>query len=52
MPIKPGSTRASAAVPKPTTGYRAYMGEVVLTAPTGHDYKLSTEARVIPDTQP
>jgi PhoPQ-activated pathogenicity-related protein len=52
MPIKRGSTRASAAVRKPASGYRAYMGEVVLTAPTGHEYKLSTEARVIPDTKP
>jgi PhoPQ-activated pathogenicity-related protein len=52
LAIKGGSARASADVRKPANGYRAYMGEVVLTAPTGHDYKLSTEARVIPDTRP
>jgi PhoPQ-activated pathogenicity-related protein len=52
LPIKGGSAKASAEIPRPANGYRAYMGEVVLTAPTGHDYKLSTEARVIPDTRP
>ncbi len=45
-----GSNRsASVSVSTPETGYRAYLAEVVLTSPSGHDYKLSTEARVTPD---
>jgi PhoPQ-activated pathogenicity-related protein len=43
------SDRAVAQVKPLLKGYRAYMGEVTLTSPTGHDYKLSTEARVVPD---
>jgi PhoPQ-activated pathogenicity-related protein len=41
---------ASASVEAPASGYRAYLAEVVLTSPSGHDYKLSTEARVTPDS--
>jgi hypothetical protein len=52
LKITSGSSKAQATINKPRKGYRSYMGEVVLTAPTGHDYKLSTAARVIPDTQP
>jgi PhoPQ-activated pathogenicity-related protein len=52
LKITPGSSKARTTIEKPSKGYRAYMGELVLTAPTGHDYKLSTAARVIPDTQP
>lgn len=52
LQVTGGSSRAKAEVARPQNGYRAYMGEVTLTAPTGHDYKLSTEARVIPDTKP
>src|SRR5882762_5443705 len=45
-----GSNRsASASVSTPEKGYRAYLAEVVLTSPSGHEYKLSTEARVTPD---
>jgi len=33
----------------PTSGYRAFMGEVVLTSSTGHEYKLSTQVQVVPD---
>ena len=43
------SDRAVAQVKPLLKGYRAYMGEVTLTSPTGHDYTLSTEARVVPD---
>ena len=43
------NSSASAEVEKPETGYRAYLGEVTLTSPTGQEYKLSTEARVTPD---
>jgi PhoPQ-activated pathogenicity-related protein len=45
-----GSNRASAEVAAPASGYRAFLAEVTLTAKTGHVYKLSTEARVTPDT--
>ncbi len=47
--IKGGGRTASASVETPSAGYRAYLAEVVLTSPSGHDYKLSTEARVAPD---
>jgi hypothetical protein len=50
--IKPGSSWASAEVGKPTSGYRAFMGEVVLTSSTGHEYKLSTQVQVVPDDAP
>jgi PhoPQ-activated pathogenicity-related protein len=50
--IQPGSSWASAAVEKPTSGYRAFMGEVVLTASTGHEYTLSTQVHVVPDDAP
>jgi len=46
---KGGNRTASASVSTPENGYRAYLAEVVLTSPSGHDYKLSTEARVTPD---
>ena len=45
-----GSSRASAEIASPASGYRAFLAEVTLTAKTGHAYKLSTEARVTPDT--
>lgn len=45
------TNQASAVVMAPTTGYRAYLLEATLTAPDGHDYRLSTEARVVPDTK-
>jgi len=49
--IKPkgGNRSLSAVVETPTAGYRAYLAEVVLTSPSGKEYKLSTEARVTPD---
>jgi PhoPQ-activated pathogenicity-related protein len=49
LDIKPGSSRALAEIESPPAGYRAFFGEVVLISPTGHEYKLSTEARVTPD---
>jgi PhoPQ-activated pathogenicity-related protein len=49
LPVKKGSAEATALVPTPPSGYRAYMAEIVLTSPAGHPYKLSTEARVTPD---
>jgi PhoPQ-activated pathogenicity-related protein len=44
--------QVSARVEKPASGYRAYLVEAELTASTGHTYKLSTEARVVPDAVP
>ncbi len=49
LTIQPGSAHATAEVPSPAKGYRAYMLEVTLTSPKGEDYRLSTEARVTPD---
>ena len=49
LEIKPGSSQASVEIAKPEKGYRAYLGEVVLTSSTGQEYRLSTEARVTPD---
>lgn len=40
---------ASAQVPLPATGYRAFLLEATLASPTGQEYQLSTEARVTPD---
>ena len=50
LEIKTGSSKAVGEVKSPGNGYRAYLGEVVLTSPDGHEYKLSTEARVTPDS--
>lgn len=52
LEVKPGSSKAATEIEKSASGYRAYMGEFILTAPTGHEYKLSTAARVVPDTKP
>ena len=49
LTVESGSSRASAEIEKPESGYRAFLGEVTLASPTGHEYKLSTEARVTPD---
>ena len=49
LEIKPGSSQATAEVQTPEKGHRAYLAEVILTSPTGEEYRLSTEARVTPD---
>ena len=49
LEIQPGSSQASAEVPKPAAGFTAFLAEVELTAPTGHSYKLSTQVQVTPD---
>lgn len=49
LPSNPG-TSAEAHIDKPATGYRAFMVEAVLASPAGDNYKLSTEARVVPDS--
>jgi PhoPQ-activated pathogenicity-related protein len=51
LEIQSGSSKAEATVEKPTSGYRAFMGEVTLTNARGGEYKLSTPVKVIPDVQ-
>jgi PhoPQ-activated pathogenicity-related protein len=48
----PSQTHVTAKVERPETGFRAYLVEAEMKASTGDDYKLSTEARVIPDGPP
>ncbi len=43
------SSRAEGRASVPAQGYRACLAEVTLVSPTGHEYKLSTEAYVVPD---
>lgn len=52
LEVKPGSARADTGVEKPASGYRAFMGEVILTNRFGHEYKLSTQVQVVPDVVP
>jgi PhoPQ-activated pathogenicity-related protein len=52
LKVEPGTTHAEATVEKPAEGYRAFLLEAELISPTGAPYKLSTAARVIPDTTP
>ena len=52
LPLASGSMEVAAKVERPAQGYRAFLVEAVLVSPTGHEYKLSTEARVTPDTVP
>jgi PhoPQ-activated pathogenicity-related protein len=52
LEVKPGSANASVEVSAPEMGFRAYLAEVELVSPTGHTWKLSTEARVTPDFKP
>jgi PhoPQ-activated pathogenicity-related protein len=49
LDIAPGSSMASAEIDPPASGYRAFMGEVVLSTSSGHEYKLSTQVQVLPD---
>jgi PhoPQ-activated pathogenicity-related protein len=49
LEIKPGSSIADTDIEKPADGYRAFMGEVILTNSRGHEYKLSTQVQVVPD---
>lgn len=48
LPIQAGSSKAEASVQRPGDGYKAFLGEAILMSPTGHEYRLSTEARVVP----
>lgn len=49
LPVQQGSTRATATIPMPDSGFTAFLLEAELKSSTGHTYKLSTEARVVPD---
>lgn len=49
LQVLSGSHQADVKVSIPEHGYRAYLFEAEMAAPTGHSYKLSTEARVIPN---
>ncbi len=51
VPSNPGH-KATATIERPAEGYRAYLMEAEFSTQTGHTYKLSTEARVTPDTAP
>lgn len=51
VPSNPGR-KAVVTVERPAEGFQAYLMEAELTTKTGHTYKLSTEARVTPDTAP
>jgi len=50
--IQASDRSASVEVESPKEGYRAYLVEVEFRTATGETYKLSTEARVIPDMLP
>ncbi len=45
-------THVTAKVERPESGFRAYLVEAEMKTFAGQDYKLSTEARVIPDGPP
>ena len=47
-----GGREASATLSAPASGYRAFFLEATLDGPGGRPCKLSTEARVTPDTLP
>jgi PhoPQ-activated pathogenicity-related protein len=49
LPSNPG-THASATIDAPASGFRAYMVEAEFSTASGQTYKLSTEARVTPDS--
>ncbi|HEX4644544.1 MAG TPA: PhoPQ-activated protein PqaA family protein [Verrucomicrobiae bacterium] len=52
LTVKGGSAHMEANVKPPANGYKAFLIEADLVSPTGAAYKLSTEARVNPDTVP
>jgi PhoPQ-activated pathogenicity-related protein len=49
--IAPGSSHAEASIPLSKSGYQAYLMEIELKTDTGHPFKLSTQAQVLPDTK-
>jgi len=48
----PSKTSVTATVESPANGFRAYLLEADMKTAAGRDYKLSTEARVVPDGRP
>jgi PhoPQ-activated pathogenicity-related protein len=52
LKLAKGTTRTESVVSPPQAGYRAFLVEADLVSPTGYPYKLSTQARVTPDTSP
>jgi PhoPQ-activated pathogenicity-related protein len=46
---KETGTEVALTVSKPSSGYRAFMAEAVLKDKAGHEYRLSSGARVTPD---
>jgi PhoPQ-activated pathogenicity-related protein len=51
--LKPFSmTKVEVKVESPANGFRAYLVEADMKTAAGRDYKLSTEARVVPDGPP
>jgi PhoPQ-activated pathogenicity-related protein len=49
LPLGSDLMSARADVPKPATGFTAFLAEVELPTPQGDTYKLSTQAQVVPD---
>jgi PhoPQ-activated pathogenicity-related protein len=47
--IEPSAGQSVVHIDSPSQGYRAFLAEITLTDSTGHEYKLSTEARVVPE---
>ena len=52
IPAGGTGTDAVTLVAKPAQGYRAYLLEATIVSDTGDEYRLSTAARVLPDTEP
>jgi PhoPQ-activated pathogenicity-related protein len=51
IPSHPGN-KAGTKIERPAEGFRAYLMEAEFVTKTGQTYRLSTEARVTPDTAP
>jgi PhoPQ-activated pathogenicity-related protein len=52
LKVTKGSAKTEATINHPKQGFEAFLVETELTTSTGQTYKLSTEARVVPDTKP
>jgi len=50
--LSQNNRQATSVISIPNSGYQAYLLEAVLQTETGHPYKLSTMAKVTPDTKP
>lgn len=49
LPLLDGGLMAYADLARPKSGYLAYMLEATFVSSTGNEYRLSSEARVVPD---